>query len=102
MEINGWSCCNTHSPSLLSDLPRCFLVSIHQTRIVFLEASFSSEYLDYICSSVRTSNPPYVTILRTKEYDLAIPQERVAAAQALVSLVLWFEELEHENDHAPE
>jgi hypothetical protein len=67
---------------------------VHQTNIAFLHADFSEEYMDFIYSSHPPQQLPYLTVYRSREYDLGVPDERLMAAETLVALVNLFTDQE--------
>jgi hypothetical protein len=74
------------------------LISVHQQKVVFLQAAFSEEYVSYLYSATCPPDPPYVTIYRSTEYDLANRDERQAAAEVVIALALLFIEQEQVLD----
>lgn len=66
--------------------------------MVFLEATFSEEYVRYLYSATCPPNPLYLMIHRSAEYDLANSDERRAAAEVIVALALLFIEQEQVLD----
>lgn len=76
----------------------------HQTCITFFEATMTREYLiKYICSAVATAPqiPPYLTIVRSKEYDLTDTLHRRSAAENVVALAhMFIEQKERETREA--
>ena len=59
--------------------------------MVFLEADFSEEYIEYLYSKTDVLEAPYLTIYQSQEYNLASKDDREAAAKVLIALALWFE-----------
>jgi hypothetical protein len=82
--------CSLYLFYYLTNLSR-FLISIHQQNMVFLEADFSEGYIKYIYSRNDMPEAPYLTIYRSREYDLARKEDRKAAAEVLIALAEWFE-----------
>ncbi|KAL5351060.1 hypothetical protein ACLOAV_004635 [Pseudogymnoascus australis] len=65
---------------------RRFLISVHQSDVTIAYCEFSMEYLSYIYSEQRPQHLPYITMHRSRKYDLCDSTERRLAAQAIVAL----------------
>ena len=67
-----------------------FLVSVHQSNIMIVSCYFSSDYLSYIYSDQPPTHLPYITLHRSRKYDLGDPMERKEATEAIVALNEYF------------
>lgn len=67
-----------------------FLISVHQSDVTIAYCEFSMEYLSYIYSEQRPQHLPYITMHRSRKYDLCDSTERRLAAQAIVALAEYF------------
>jgi hypothetical protein len=67
-----------------------FLISVHQSDIMIMSCEFSKEYLHYIHSNQPPPQLPYITLHRSRRYDLGDPTERTEAAEVIVALIECF------------
>ncbi len=67
-----------------------FLISVHQSDIMIVYCDFSTEYLSYMYSDRPPPYLPYITLHRSRRYDLGDPIERREAAATIVALGEYF------------
>ncbi|KFY86666.1 hypothetical protein V500_07480 [Pseudogymnoascus sp. VKM F-4518 (FW-2643)] len=75
----------------------CILISIHQTDIAFLHADFSPEYMAYIYSQCPPLELPHLMVHRSRDYNLAVREDRKLAAEIVVAIATFYIEQEKQN-----
>ncbi|OBT85672.1 hypothetical protein VE02_05939 [Pseudogymnoascus sp. 03VT05] len=75
----------------------CILISIHQTDIAFLYADFSLEYMAYIYSQHPPSELPRLIVHRSRDYNLAVQEDRKLAAEIVIAIATFYTEQEKQN-----
>jgi hypothetical protein len=63
-----------------------FLISVQQSDIMLLYCDFSLEYLSYVYSNQPPPRLPYITLHRSRKYDLGDSTVRREAAVAILAL----------------
>ncbi|KAG9240224.1 hypothetical protein BJ878DRAFT_579211 [Calycina marina] len=77
----------------LDDEQRCrFLISVHQSDIMIVYCDFSPEYLGYMYSDQPPPHLPYITLHRSRKYNLGDPTERREAAETIVAFGEYFKQ----------
>jgi len=65
-----------------------FLISIQQTNLHLLHTTITTEYLEYLLSSNDNNQSlPFLTVNKSKGYDLEQIKERQHAAELVIALV---------------
>jgi hypothetical protein len=71
-----------------------FLISAHQTSLIFTHTTINKDYLDYLQSDSPTDSLPFLSLVSSEQFDIENVPGRIKAAISIMALVSFLDDTE--------